>query len=103
MSQALRPDELVQRHRELQALKRNLEVEIVAVQDELRAHGLWGQAGRPRIAPTHTEAEALDCVNRYNAGERTPWIVAGWRQYKRDTRRRERQEQREAERQAAET
>jgi hypothetical protein len=88
---AIDADQLAQRHRDLQALKRNLEVEIVAVEDQLRAIGRWGQAGRPRIAPTHTDAEALECVTRYLAGERTPWIVAGWRQYKRDTRRRERQ------------
>lgn len=102
MSQALRPDELRARHRQLEALKRNVEVEIVAVEDALRAMGEWGKRGRRRISPTHTDAEALDCVNRYLAGERTPWIEAGYRQYKRDTRRRERQERREAERRAAE-
>lgn len=82
-------DELEKRHRELQALKKRVEVEIVAIQDALRMHGRWGRAGRPRKAPTHTDAEALDAHNRYMRGEtEDPWVVEGHRQYQRDSRRR---------------
>lgn len=80
-------DELEARHAELQQLKQRLEVEIVAIQDGLRMHGRWGRAGRPRKPPTHTDAEALDCHNRYAAGDRTPWVVAGHQQYQREERR----------------
>lgn len=89
-------DELEARHKALQGLKRNVELEIVVVQDLLRAVGRWGQAGRPRTPPTHTDAEALECHRRYLDGERTPWIIAGYQQYKRDQRRRLYQERRAA-------
>jgi hypothetical protein len=97
VTRALDADELEQRHRELQTLKRNVEVEIVAVQELLRAVGRWGRAGRPRKPPTHTDAEALEAHQRYQAGERTPWIDAGHRQYQRDHRRRAYEESKAAE------
>lgn len=88
MTHAFTPEELEARHAKLQALKRNIEIEIVTVQDALRSMGRWGRAGRPRTPPTHTDAEALECRRRYLEGERTPWVVAGSQQYLRDQRRR---------------
>lgn len=88
MTRAMTPAELERRHVELQTLQRNVAAEIVAVQDMLRAIGRWGRAGRPRRPPTHTAAEATDCHARYRAGERTPWVEEGRKQYERDRRRR---------------
>ena len=82
--------ELEERHKRLQRLKVQVETEIVTVQERLRNLGAWGRAGRPRKAPTHTYEEALECHRRYQAGERTPWIIAGRNQYNRERRRAER-------------
>lgn len=80
-------EELAARHAGLQQSKRTIEAEMVAVEDRLRAEGQWHRAGRPRKPPTHTEAEAREANKRWQAGERTPWVEAGRRQYVRERRR----------------
>lgn len=84
----MNPDELAARHAELQRLKVDIEVEIVAIENALRMHGQWRRSGRPRKPPTHTDAEAAEAHALYSIGKRTPWVIAGNRQYQRDQARR---------------
>lgn len=81
------PEELKARYDGLQRVKFNIDAELVAIADRLRAEGQWAKVGRPRKPPTHTEAEAREANRRWQKGERTPWVMAGRRQYARERRR----------------
>lgn len=79
--------DLVTRYGELQALKLRVDSELIAVENGLRVAGFMPIKGRPRIAPTHTEAEAREAHARHQRGETDDWIDAGERQYQRDRKR----------------
>lgn len=78
-------EELSARYIELQELKKKLDGEIVSVERGLRVAGLLVVRGKPRLAPTHTIAEARDAHRRWQKGERDDeWVAAGERQYQRE-------------------
>lgn len=79
--------DLIARYRELEDLKLRVDSELIAVENSLRFAGFIPIKGRPRVAPTHTQAEARECHARHQRGERGEWIDAGERQYQRDRKR----------------
>lgn len=77
--------QLARRYVELQDLKKKVDTELAAVENGLRMAGLLAGAGRPRLAPTHTVAEAREAHRRFAAGERDEaWVLDGERQYQRE-------------------
>lgn len=84
-------DQLQERYAALEALQDKVATEKQAIEDQLRALGRWGRAGRRRLPPTHTPEEAEEAHRMWIEGQRTPWIEAGQRQYQRERRRAYRQ------------
>jgi hypothetical protein len=80
------PDDLERRHAELQAERRNVEIELVAIEDALRAAGRSRVRGRPRKPPTHTPEDAEKAHKAWISGERDQWTVDGHNQWIRERR-----------------
>lgn len=97
MTTALEPrsatEYLLARRALLEKLLVEVETELCAVEDGLRVAGLM-PAGRPRMRPTHTPAEAREAHRLHQLGEHSDWIDQGERQYKRRDARRRRAVQR---------
>lgn len=81
--------ELLARRDRLERLLVEVEAELAAVEDGLRVAGI-SRRGRPRARPTHTPTEAREAHRLHQLGERTPWVLAGEREFKRRNKRTER-------------
>lgn len=80
-------DELRARHKELEGLRAQIDLELVTVEGALRAADAWSRPGRPRKVATHSREEAMEAHRRWLAGERSDWIDAGHQQYERESKR----------------
>lgn len=75
---------LAARYIELQVLKKQLDVEITAIENGLRVAGLF-RVGRPKVPPTHTLTQCREAHARWQRGERdNQWVIDGERQYQRE-------------------
>lgn len=80
-------DALWDRYHELEAMRVQIDFELVTVESALRDVGAWSRPGRRRKVSTHTPDEAKEAHRRWKAGERSEWIEAGHRQYERENKR----------------
>ena len=77
---------LLTRYHRLQVLNQRIETELAALGAALRVAGLM-PAGRPRIAPEFTSAQARAAHARFRSGADDEQTKAGERQYQRDRKR----------------
>lgn len=87
---------MVARYHRLQALKKRIDEELLAVERGLCVAGILSRHGRPNIAPTHTVSQARASHAAWQRGERDQWTVDGERQYQREKKRDERARRRGA-------
>lgn len=81
---------MLQRYARLQALKLQIDAEMLAVERGLIVAGILSRHGRPRAFPTHTASEARSAHAAWQRGERDDWVLQGERQYQREKKRDER-------------
>lgn len=84
--------DLLERRAKLAKLRKEIDAEIVAIDNGLRMAGVLRLRGRPRKAPAYTDLEAREAHARHQAGERTPEVIEGHRQYQRENTRQRRSE-----------